>query len=61
MSVPPLFSPPLIFSGVRSLIVAERQSGFFLDCRVRRRPAWTTLAVEGGAAAIAFDVHLEDG
>ena len=26
-----------------------------------RWPASTTFAVEGGAAAIAFDVHLQDG
>ena len=45
----------------RFLIVAERQSALFLDCRVRRRPPWTTLAVECGAAAIALDIHLEDG
>ena len=43
------------------LIVAARQSGAFLDCRVRWWPAGTTLAVEGGAAAIAFDIHLQDG
>jgi hypothetical protein len=33
----------------------------FLDCGVRRRPAWTTLAVECGAASIALDIHFEDG
>ena len=53
----PLF---LIVTGV-ILIVAERQSGAFLDCRVRGRPSGAALAVDGGAAAIAFDVHLEDG
>ena len=30
-------------------------------CRVRRRPSRTTLSFERGAAAIAFDVHLDDG
>ena len=48
------FSRPL-------LIVAERQSAFFLDCRVRRWPAWPALAVECGTASIALDIHLEDG
>src|SRR5215471_2925999 len=43
-----------------AFIVAERQSGTFLDCRVSWWPARTTLAVDGGAAAIALDVHLED-
>src|SRR5207244_929337 len=33
----------------------------FLDCRVRRRPSWSTLALECGAASIALDIHLEDG
>src|SRR5712691_1234724 len=43
------------------LIVAARQSGSGLDRRVERRPTWAALAFEGDAAAIAFDVHLEDG
>ena len=43
------------------LIVVDRQSGVFLDCRVRWWPAGATLAVERGATAIAFDVHLQDG
>jgi hypothetical protein len=43
------------------LIVAARQSGAFLFCRVRWWPARTALSVEGGATAIAFDVHLQDG
>lgn len=30
-------------------------------CRVRRRPSWAALAFEGGAPAIALDVHLDDG
>ena len=42
------------------LIVAARQSRAFLDCRVSWWPAGTALAIEGGPAAIAFDVHLED-
>ena len=45
----------------RCLIVAERQSGLFLDCRMGGRAAWTMLAVECGTASIALDVHLEDG
>ena len=28
---------------------------------MRRRPPWTALAFEGGAASIALDIHLEDG
>ena len=32
-----------------------------LECRVGLRSAWSTLAVEGRAAAVALDVHLEDG
>ena len=43
------------------LIVAARQSGAFFSCRVRWWPTGTALSVEGGAAAIAFDVHLQDG
>jgi hypothetical protein len=43
------------------LNVAARRSGVGRDCRVDRRSAATSLAFEGGAAAIAFDVHLEDG
>ena len=45
----------------RCLIVAERQSGLFLDCRVRRWTAGSTLAIKCGTASIALDVHLEDG
>ena len=33
-----------------ALIVAARQSAFFLDCRVRRGPPWATLALESGYA-----------
>ena len=43
------------------MIVAARQSGTGLDCRLRRRSAGATFAFEGGAASVAFDVHLEDG
>ena len=43
------------------LIVAARRSGGRLDCRAGRRSAGAAFAFEGGAAAIAFDVHLEDG
>jgi hypothetical protein len=46
---------------VVKLIAAERQSGILLDCRVCRRPSGTAFAVERGAAAIAFDVDLQDG
>ena len=43
------------------MIVAERQSGIFLDCRVCRRPSGPTFSVERSAASIAFDVHLQNG
>jgi hypothetical protein len=36
------------------------QSALLFDCRVGRGPAGTALAIEGGAAAVAFHVHLED-
>ena len=32
-----------------------------LDCRLGRRSAGAAFAFEGGTAAVAFDVHLEDG
>jgi hypothetical protein len=32
-----------------------------LDCRARWRPTRTALALDGGAATIALDVHLDDG
>ena len=38
-----------------------RQSAGGPDCRVGRRPAGAAFAFEGGAAAIAFDIHFEDG
>ena len=41
--------------------VAGRRSGIRCDCRVGRRPASASLAFEGRATAVAFDVHLEDG
>jgi hypothetical protein len=41
------------------LIVAARQLGIGSGCRAGRWP--TAFAVEGGAAAVAFDIHLEDG
>ena len=48
----------------KSLIDAERQSVFgvlcFIDCRVGWRPAATSLSIEGLAAAIALDIHLQD-
>src|SRR6185437_9562822 len=43
------------------LIVAPRQSAGGVDCRACWRSAWPSLAFEGGAAPIAFDVHLKDG
>jgi hypothetical protein len=45
----------------RVLIVAARQLGVCGDCRADGWPTGPAFAVEGGAAAIAFDVHLEDG
>jgi hypothetical protein len=47
--------------GETVLSVAARQSSICCDCRVGRRPASASLAFEGGATAVAFDVHLEDG
>ena len=41
--------------------VAARHSGVGGDCRADGRPAGSAFAVEGGASAVAFDVHLEDG
>jgi hypothetical protein len=43
------------------LNIAARRSGVGGDCRVDRWSAATSLAFEGGTAAVAFDVHLEDG
>jgi hypothetical protein len=43
------------------LIVAARQSGSGFERRVDRRSAGTAFAFESGAAAVALDVHLEDG
>ena len=42
------------------LFVAARQSSIGLDCRADRRAARAAFAFEGGATAIAFDIHLED-
>src|SRR6201993_830859 len=47
--------------GIEVLDVAARQSGIGRDCRMDCRPATASLAFECGAAAVAFDVHLEDG
>src|SRR5215813_15668818 len=47
--------------GETVLSVAARQSSICCDCRVGRRPASASLAFKGGATAVAFDVHLEDG
>ena len=41
--------------------VAARRLGVGRDCRVGRRAAAASLAFECGAAAVALDVHLEDG
>ena len=41
--------------------VAARRSGVGCGCRVDGRPASASLAFQSGAAAIALDVHLEDG
>lgn len=46
---------------LRVLIVAARQLGVGGDCRADWWPTGPMFALEGGAAAIAFDVHLEDG
>src|ERR1700730_14876133 len=46
---------------IEGLIVAARRSGVGRDCRVGRRAATASLAFECGAAAVALDVHLEDG
>src|SRR5580658_8043288 len=42
------------------LIVAARQTGAGVDCRLARRSAEAAFAFEGGAAAVALDVHLKD-
>src|SRR5271165_2854117 len=47
--------------GLRICIVAARRSGIGRGCRVDRRAAATSLSFERGTAAVAFDVHLEDG
>src|SRR5450631_2466951 len=48
----------------KALIDAERQSVFgllcFLDCRVGWWPAATALSIEGLAATIALDIHLQN-
>ena len=47
----------------KALIDAERQSVFvlcFLDCRVGWRAAATALSIEGLAATIALDIHLQN-
>ena len=54
------FPPPAPLSEL-VLIVAERQSLFLLECRLRRRPTRAAFAFEGGAPSIALDIHLEDG
>src|SRR4051812_45473177 len=42
------------------LIVAARQTGAGVDCRLGQRLAEAAFAFEGGTAAIALDIHLED-
>src|SRR5271170_2045849 len=48
-----------------ALIDAERQSVFRLLCFLARRVGWrptaTTFSIEGLAAAITLDIHLQDG
>ena len=51
----------LNFCRGRSLIVTQRQSTLFLDCRAGWGPTGATLAVKRGAPPIALDIHLEDG
>ena len=41
--------------------VAARQSGIGRDCRVGWRSATASFAFERGAAAVALDIHFEDG
>jgi excisionase family DNA binding protein len=51
-AVPPFLRQPPSSNNCRygsALIVAERQSALFFDCRVGRGPTWATLAVECGA------------
>ena len=47
-----------------ALIDAERQSVFGIFCFLNRGVGWwpaaTSLSIEGLAAAIALDVHLQD-
>ena len=45
----------------RFFIFAARRSGVRCDCRVGGRPATASLAFERGAAAVALDIHFEDG
>src|ERR1700724_4012664 len=47
--------------GLRICIVAARRSGIGRGCRVDGRAAATFLSFGRGTAAVAFDVHLEDG
>ena len=42
------------------LIVATRQTDGRVDCRLGRGSAEAAFAFEGGTAAVALDVHLED-
>jgi hypothetical protein len=43
------------------LIGAARRSGALLDCRVSWWPSRVALSIEGSAASVALDVHLQDG
>src|SRR6516225_7065348 len=47
--------------GAANLIVAQQRSDAILDCGVGWRTSGTALTVESGAAAIALNVHLQDG
>jgi hypothetical protein len=48
------------FRGAPALIVAQRQSGWFLIIAVDGPPYRGRVCVRGGPAAIALDIHLED-
>jgi hypothetical protein len=59
MSHPP-FSPPSVSFYDSRFDCRGASISLLLGCRMGRRPAWFTLAVECGAPSIALDVHFED-
>src|SRR5438874_2247989 len=62
MPLPFVWTAKVKFRASRvDFIVAARRSGVRCDCRVGGRPATASLAFERGAAAVALDVHFEDG